>query len=115
MSSLPLGFFAPWQPKQFSLRIGATSLIKLTDPFAAWAKAVCGASRSKARASPRAVQRTQKQKRGMASRLHGKRGKTSGRQAGLPERRERPEGRFRASLIIESPLDLKRGKSGRWF
>src|SRR5262245_36982408 len=32
MSSLPLGFFAPWQPKQYSLRIGATSLMKLTAP-----------------------------------------------------------------------------------
>ena len=33
MSSLPLRFLASWQAKQFSLRIGATSLMKLTGPF----------------------------------------------------------------------------------
>ena len=33
MSSLPLGFLASWQPKQFSLRMGATSLMKLTGPL----------------------------------------------------------------------------------
>src|SRR5262245_27041433 len=35
MSSLPLGFLAPWQPKHDSLRMGATSLMKLTAPLAA--------------------------------------------------------------------------------
>ena len=37
MSSLPFFFLASWQAKQFSLRIGATSLMKLTGPLGAWA------------------------------------------------------------------------------
>ena len=41
MSSLPLRFLASWQAKQFSLRIGATSLMKLTSalPFGSSASA----------------------------------------------------------------------------
>ncbi len=62
MSSFPLCFLASWQAKQFSLRIGATSLMKLTGPFGAWAKAVDGRpNRSRnSSASPRTAQRMQK-------------------------------------------------------
>src|SRR5438034_8103555 len=35
MSSLPLRFLESWQAKQFSLRIGATSLMKLTGALVA--------------------------------------------------------------------------------
>ena len=51
MSSLPLRFLASWQAKQFSLRMGATSLMKLTGPFGAWARAAGGAASSTARAT----------------------------------------------------------------
>src|SRR5262245_37762989 len=79
MSSLPLGFLAPWQPKHDSLRMGATSLMKLTATLAAGAVAgavaggaAVGATLAggatdgarRARAVARAGQRTQKQVRG---------------------------------------------------
>src|SRR5262249_29923861 len=58
MSSLPLRFLLSWQAKQFSLRIGATSLMKLIGPLGtgAWARAVFGA-----RNRPRAAHKTTKQ------------------------------------------------------
>src|SRR5579871_5659284 len=79
MSSLPLGFLAPWQPKQFSLRTGATSLMKLTGPAAGGggggsaAAPVRGASRkaARARAAPRVTQSTQKQNRDRESMAGG--------------------------------------------
>ena len=63
MSSLPLGFLTPWQPKQFFLRMGATSLMKLTGPFgaAAYAEGVATHRYSAARTSASVAQRTQKQ------------------------------------------------------
>ncbi len=78
MSSLPLGFLAPWQPKQFSLRMGATSLMKLTGPptppsptrggregrgAESAAPAGRGATRNsiRARAAPSVAHRAQKQ------------------------------------------------------
>ncbi len=39
ISNLPFFFLASWHAKQFSLRIGATSLMKLTGPFASSAEA----------------------------------------------------------------------------
>ena len=45
MSYLPDFFFASWHAKQFSFRIGATSLMKLTG-LAGCADAVCGAANS---------------------------------------------------------------------
>src|SRR5258708_4169148 len=66
MSSLPLRFLASWQAKQFSLRMGATSLMKLSWPFgaASCARAVCGLSSSiKARINAVMAQRTQTHKR----------------------------------------------------
>src|SRR3954467_14818241 len=62
MSNLPLRFLASWQAKQFSLRIGATSLMKLTGPLGAWAAAGCGTSSSNISNRPIAAQSTQKQK-----------------------------------------------------
>src|SRR5690349_18763270 len=72
MSSLPLGFFAPWQPKHFSLRMGATSLMKLTG-FGAAACADCAASIIIASAAARAAHRIQKQRcdRNMDGTLQG--------------------------------------------
>src|SRR5256885_969232 len=69
MSSLPLRFLASWQAKQFSFRMGATSLMKLTGPFPAlppWARAAAGvpSSINSARSAPRAGQRTPEQQRG---------------------------------------------------
>src|SRR5260370_23439035 len=74
MSNLALGFLTPWQAKQFSLRIGATSLMKLTGPTgaaalvaaASWAAAGFGAAnRSRyARARPTMPHRTHRQVRG---------------------------------------------------
>src|SRR5262245_58717035 len=80
MSSLPLGFLAPWQPKHDSLRVGATSLMKLTAPLAAGAVAgalavggaagratLAGGATDRARtasAVATAAQRMQKQVRG---------------------------------------------------
>src|SRR5438552_2868483 len=70
MSSLPLGFLAPWQPKHDSLRMGATSLMKLTGPVAAltggadaWAAGGVIVARKKASAAARTAQTMQKQKR----------------------------------------------------
>src|SRR6266480_4919121 len=63
MSNLPLRFLASWQAKQFSLRTGATSLMKLTGPLGAagaWAAARRGANST---SSARAAQRMQTQKR----------------------------------------------------
>ena len=59
MSSLPLGFLAPWQPKQFSLRMGATSLMKLTgalDDGGAGAAASVGCGKQKAVRASRRLQ-----------------------------------------------------------
>src|SRR5690349_925007 len=50
MSSFPFRFLASWQAKQFSLRIGATSLMKLTGCAAeagAWAEVVAADGRSR--------------------------------------------------------------------
>src|SRR5262245_9541945 len=65
MSSLPLGFLDPWQPMQFSLRIGATSLMKLIGPLAACACAAGGERKSiaYARANPATAHKTQQQAR----------------------------------------------------
>src|SRR5215471_11388800 len=67
MSSLPLRFLESWQAKQFSLRIGATSLIKLTGPFfgAAAAEKAFGAANNmpRARARPPRGQKTHQLKR----------------------------------------------------
>src|SRR5262252_6795699 len=73
MSSLPLRFLASWQAKQFSLRMGATSLMKLTGPWRAAAPAPSAPaaeagwgdrnSRARASASPRIGQSTHQQKR----------------------------------------------------
>src|SRR5208337_4675274 len=65
MSNLDLGFLAPWQPKQVSLRMGAMSLMKLTGPAAAWAEALGGAARSRTEASttPRVTHSQHKQMR----------------------------------------------------
>src|SRR5262245_21933211 len=52
MSSLPFFFLLSWQAKQFSLRMGATSLMKLTGPFfGCWAEVAGGALKSRSRAS----------------------------------------------------------------
>src|SRR5262252_876975 len=58
MSSLPLRFLASWQAKQFSLRMGATSLMKLTGPLGACASEAGGT----ARAPAKRAQRTYKQR-----------------------------------------------------
>src|SRR5215207_11672319 len=68
MSSLPLGFLAPWQPKHDSRKIGATSLMKLTGLAGALSWAACNgagdsARNSQASAAARAAQRMQKQYR----------------------------------------------------
>src|SRR5262245_56340295 len=58
MSNLPDFFLASWQAKQFSFRIGATSLMKLTGASAALAAGVIVRAASTAAAR---AQRTQKQ------------------------------------------------------
>src|SRR5262245_57590096 len=90
MSNLPLGFLAPWQPKHDSLKIGATSLMKLTGA-GGWAFASGGETiTSAARAAATTAQSRQKQKRdrSMAAVLLGRVGKGlagygNGREAGL--------------------------------
>src|SRR4051812_8822169 len=73
MSNLDLGFLDPWQLKQFSLRMGATSLMKLTGPVGAAvvaagsrAAAWLGAAKTSryARARPTRPHRTHWQVRG---------------------------------------------------
>src|SRR5262249_32996598 len=83
MSSLPLGFLAPWQPKHDSLRIGATSLMKLTGRPAGgvWAEGDDGASSKAGRGIPRAGHRTQGQQRGRKRRGTPKGGRE---EAGAP-------------------------------
>ena len=70
MSYLPDRFLASWQAKQFSLRIGATSLMKLTGLSAAF-----NARRNRARSAPSRATAQRKQKRTF-------RGMTSGLQDG---------------------------------
>src|SRR5262245_33914602 len=64
MSSLPLGLFAPWQPKQFSFSIGATSLMKLSG-FAGALASACGGRKENrnARAAAMAAHRMHRQAR----------------------------------------------------
>src|SRR4051795_3367780 len=73
MSSLPLRFLASWQAKQFSLRMGATSLMKETGPLWAGGAAAAGGGASRKKASARARQRMQKQRceRNMVRELRG--------------------------------------------
>src|ERR1700736_6612117 len=77
MSSRPLGFLAPWQPKHDSFKMGATSLMKLTGLSAlaggesAWTDGGATKRKKSPRARPRAAQTTQQQKweRGMRREL----------------------------------------------
>src|SRR5262245_4237146 len=63
MSNLPERFLASWHAKQFSLRIGATSLMKETD-FGACARAVGTApSNNHAASAAMTAHRTHEQKR----------------------------------------------------
>src|SRR5262249_27823936 len=64
MSSFPLRFLASWQAKQFSLRIGATSLMKLTGFSSALAELGPSIAR-RARIPATMAQRTQKQRPGL--------------------------------------------------
>src|SRR5207249_5228981 len=70
MSNFPDFFLASWQAKQFSLRIGATSLMKLTG----WADAVGGAanmSRYAIAAATAHRMHTQNRRRSMGRFLNG--------------------------------------------
>src|SRR4051812_34085517 len=61
MSYLPDRFLASWQAKQFSFRIGATSLMKLTG--LSWAEAEGGPSTSQAARADSRAQRMHRRQR----------------------------------------------------